>query len=403
MPLIRSLVFFVLLLASPHPLWAGQFDPASNIERLDGAIKVYEELSKKDPWPVISKGEKIEPPVEKSLTQESSTQESTVQDERIPLIRKRLDAEGYIKKDSSNEADYDEKLVAAVKLYQVRNGLEPDGVIGKGTVAAMNVTAKQRLCQLKVNRRRFEQQLTGEIPSQYIRVNVPAFWLYYVKDYQPLLDSRVIAGRRDRKTPIFNDEITHLVVNPAWYVPRNIAVKDKLPTLQKDPEYLQKMGMKLYEKTPEGESMEVDPSTVDWSTVTAEDFNYRIVQKPGGGNALGTVKFLFPNKYDVYLHDTSDRYLFKRDSRSFSSGCVRVEKYMELAELVLRDTPEWDRQKIKKAIDSGIQRRIDLASSLPIHLVYVTAWVDEDGTVEFRDDIYRYDSSLAETACVPSP
>ncbi|MBI2340121.1 MAG: L,D-transpeptidase family protein [Deltaproteobacteria bacterium] len=394
---IRHVTFLFYFFAS-CPLWAAQFDPPSNIQRLNKAVQVYEGLSKKGPWPEIPKGEKIEPLAE---------------DERIPLIRKRLEAEGYIKK-SSDEKIYDDKLLEVVKLYQIRNGMEPDGVIGKGTVATMNVPVEKRVCQLKINRLRFtslaattqagaEGTASSAVPTRYIRVNVPDFHLHVVKDDEPVLASRVIAGRRDRKTPIFNDEITHLVVNPAWYVPRSIAVKDKLPTLQKDPDYLERMGMRLYGKSPEGETIEVDPGTVDWTTVTPNDFDYRIVQKPGAGNALGTVKFLFPNKYDVYLHDTSDRHLFRRDSRSFSSGCVRVENYMELAEYVLKDTPDWDREKIESAIDSGIQRRIDLTVPFPIHIVYVTAWVDEDGTVQFRNDVYGYDSPLAKTACSELP
>ncbi len=379
------LLFFPVV--SAH---AALFDPPSNIERIDQAITRYESYAKKGPWPKIKEGKKIEP---------GQTSD------RLPTIRDRLEAEGYFKElkkknqRGKESSFYDPELEEVIKVYQERNGLEPDGVIGKGTFQAMNVTVDRRLCQLRVNRSRFESLMATEIPPRYVRVNVPAFRLDVVENHQSVLESKVIVGRRDRKTPIFNDEITHLVMNPAWYVPRNIAVKDKLPHLQKDPAYLQKMNMKLYGKSEEGTSVEVDPATIDWTTVSADNFDYKIVQKPGGGNALGTIKFLFPNKYDVYLHDTSDRYLFKRQSRSFSSGCIRVERYMDLADIILKDNADWNHEKIGQAINSGIQRRIDLTTPLPIHIVYVTAWVTEGGEVQFRDDLYRYDPAIAKTVC----
>jgi len=387
--------FFLVLLISVSALaHAGQFDPSSNIQRLQTAIATYSALAEKGNWPKITGAPKKLEPGDRS--------------DAVPLIRERLAAEGYFstgkksKKINPEKAEsvvYSYDLQEAIKTYQSRNGLEPDATIGKGTIDALNVSANQRLCQLKVNLSRFEKEQEATLPSKYVRVNIPAYWLNVVENGNSVLDTKVIVGRRDRKTPLFNDEMEYVVMNPAWYVPTHIAVADKLPKVKEDPNYLNKLGMKLYAKGEDGSTTEVDSSTVDWSTVDSKNFNYKIVQKPGRGNALGTIKFLFPNQYDVYLHDTSDRYLFKRQFRPFSSGCIRIEKYVDMAEYVLKDVDGWDRDAIEKQIKSGVQKRVDLKEKLPIRIQYVTAWVDEDGTVQFRDDVYGYDKKVASEVC----
>lgn len=391
---------FLFLFVFSGSAYANEFDASSNIERLIKAIEVYQKMASEGPWPTLPKvTKKIEPGQESSL---------------IPLLVHRLKVEGYLsvpKKQKyndnivqsdilQNDITYTDHLVEAVKTYQSHKGLEPDGVIGQATIDSLNISAEKRLCQLRVNLRRFEQKMSEEQnPSRYVRVNIPDYHLDVVEGEESVMNMKVVVGSRNRRTPIFKDEIEYLVMNPAWYVPTRIAVSDKLPKVKEDPEYLKKMGMKIYSKAEDGTSAEVDPSTVDWSTVDSENFNYKIVQNPGRSNALGNIKFLFPNEYNVYLHDTSDRYLFKKHRRPFSSGCVRLDRPTDMAEYVLKNVEGWDREAIEKQIKSGRQKKVDLLEPLPIHLDYITAWVDKQGTVQFRDDIYGHDRKLTAEVC----
>ena len=196
--------------------------------------------------------------------------------------------------------------------------------------------------------------------------------------------------------------MTYLVLNPYWHVPRNIAVKDKLPLIHKDPDYLTKEHMKVFQGWG-ASTTEIDPNTIDWLKTTPENFPYRLRQEPGPHNALGLIKFMFPNRFNVYLHDTPSKELFDKTQRTFSSGCIRVEKALDLAEYLLREDPKWTRASILQALEKPVEKAISLPVPVPVHILYWTAWVNEDGSLEFRDDIYGRDKRLAEAFAKTAP
>ena len=227
-----------------------------------------------------------------------------------------------------------------------------------------------------------------------ILVNIAAYELQVVEDEEVVLSMRVVVGRRYKRTPIFSDTVRYIVLNPYWHVPRSIAVEDLLPKIQHDPSYLERFGMQLVD-TVGRDPQAIDPDSVDWSGVTADNFHYRINQEPGRLNALGRIKFVFPNRYDIYLHDTPSHELFEPAQRDFSHGCIRVEKPLDLAAYLMKKGRHWNREAIEGALDEGTERTIYLPRPIPIHLLYWTAWADEDGTIQFRPDINKADRPLA--------
>jgi murein L,D-transpeptidase YcbB/YkuD len=198
---------------------------------------------------------------------------------------------------------------------------------------------------------------------------------------------KAIVGQAYRRTPVFSDKITYLVLNPSWNIPRSIAVKDKLPLIQADPDYLAKQNIRVFQGSG-SDLREIDPETIDWSEVHAEDFNFTLRQEPGPTNALGRMKFMFPNRYGVYIHDTPSGELFSRTRRTFSSGCIRIEKPLDLAEFLLKDDPQWTREVIVAAVDRNGEQTVRLPKPVPVHLQYWTAFVGEDGEIHFPNDIY---------------
>jgi murein L,D-transpeptidase YcbB/YkuD len=214
-----------------------------------------------------------------------------------------------------------------------------------------------------------------------------------VEDEKVVLRKRVIVGREYRPTPVFSDRITYLVFNPTWTVPWKIAVNDKLPALRRDPSRFVAAGYEFFNGRGR-ERERVDPLTVDWSKVTKRNFNYRLVQRAGRQNALGQIKFMFPNKFGVYLHDTPGRELFAEERRAFSSGCVRVQEPVELAAFALAGQGDWTREKIDAVIDAFVTQTVELETPLPVYMVYWTSWIDEDGTLQFRNDLYGLDPPL---------
>jgi len=286
---------------------------------------------------------------------------------------------------------YDESLVAAVIRFQTRHGLEPDGIIGNGTVKAMNVSPHVRLSQLRLNRERVEK--LPDDSGKSLLVNIPQFTLYGLSgSHHPDFTMRVIVGERraDHRTPLLDAEMSYVVINPQWHVPQSIMTKEMLPKLKNDATYLSRQNMKVMQ-TVDGQAVSVDPATVDWSKVDSATFNYRFAQDSGAGNALGRIKFIFPNRHNVYLHDTTTKPLFARGVRDFSHGCVRVHKPLDLAEYVLADNAGWNKEAVETAIKRGAQKVVFLKEKLPVHLTYVTAWVDPNGNGYFLDDIYGYD------------
>ena len=299
-------------------------------------------------------------------------------------LRERLRLEGDLRDGDS--------LPVGVKRFQRRHGLEASGVVDSGTRAALNVSAAARADQLGLNLERW-RWLPQDLGRRRIVVNIAEQMLKVIEDDEVVMNMRVVVGKALRRTPIFSDTIRYIVLNPNWHVPRTIAVEELIPKIRTDPSYLERFGMHLLTSGPDAQ--EVDPSTIDWSTVTPDSFPYRLRQEPGRLNALGRIKFMFPNRYDIYLHDTPARGLFDQAQRDFSHGCIRVEKPLDLAEYLMKKAKGWNREKIDAALDEGTERTLYLSKPIPIHLLYWTAWADEDGTIQFRTDINGLDQALA--------
>lgn len=287
---------------------------------------------------------------------------------------------------------YDEVLKTAVKRFQKRHGLKPDGLIGPKTLGAMNVTVKQRIRQIEINLERW-RWLPRDLGYRHIMVNTADFNLRVVENKQNVLEMRVVVGRPARRTPVFSARVDYMVLNPYWNVPHTIAVEDILPKLADGVDYLINQSFKVFRGWSEG-AEEIDPSSIEWGDYSKSNFPFRLRQEPGTHNALGQIKFMFPNKFAVYLHDTPQRSLFNHFQRDFSSGCIRVEDAPALAAYMLSGDPVWTPEKLRENLMEGQPKVVHISKSIPIHLLYMTAWVDEDDTMQFRNDIYDRDQDL---------
>jgi murein L,D-transpeptidase YcbB/YkuD len=283
-------------------------------------------------------------------------------------------------------AAYDRELVAAVKAFQTAQGLGADGVIGQSTRDWLNVSPAQRAGVLALNIQRL-RLLPGTL-STGIMVNIPAYSLVYYQNGSEVLASRVIVGRPDRKTPMMSSALNNVVVNPPWNVPPTLARKDILPKLWNDPGYLERHGYTVMRGWNSNQA--IDPYQVDWSTITASNLPFRFQQAPGERNSLGRYKFNMPSSDAIYLHDTPNHNLFQKDTRALSSGCVRVNKASELANMLLGDAG-WNNTRISDALKEGNTRYVNIRQNIPVNLYYLTAFVGADGRTQYRTDIYNYD------------
>lgn len=289
---------------------------------------------------------------------------------------------------------YDENLGEAVRRFEARHGLNPDGVPDPAMIAAMNVPVQDRVRQIELNLERW-RWMPADFGSPYVFVNIPGYRLQIrdVEEGVPL-KMRVIVGKETNRTPIFSDAMTEIVFSPYWNIPQSIEVKEMWPSMIKDSQYLEKKDIEVV-RIVDGKAKVVDASSIDWANAKdAGDFQLR--QKPGSENALGFVKFIFPNRHNVYLHDTPTGNLFDKLTRDLSHGCVRLEEPVKLAAYVLRDQPEWTAEAIEAAMHAGKEKHVALKHPLPVHIVYLTARVDEDGVPQFFDDVYGYDRKQQE-------
>jgi len=286
-------------------------------------------------------------------------------------------------------AHYDPLLVSAVQRFQRDHGLEPDGVVGPRTLAALNVPVRARIDQLRVNLER-TRWVFRDLEPRYLIVNIAGFHARLMENGKSAWDSRVVVGTPYRKTPVFKSSMTYLVLNPTWTVPPTILKEDIIPAIRRDPEYLEKMNMVLLDAS----GQRVDTSGIDLQGLTANHFPYILRQEPGPRNALGRIKFMFPNKHSVYLHDTPSRNLFGRARRTFSSGCIRVEHPDTLAERLLDDPVNWNQAAIEKRLAENRTQTINLKTPITVFLVYWTAEPEADGRVKFFSDIYARDPAV---------
>ncbi|RQD74287.1 MAG: murein L,D-transpeptidase, partial [Halanaerobium sp. MSAO_Bac5] len=284
---------------------------------------------------------------------------------------------------------------AAVREFQVNHGLNDDGIVGPKTIEALNIPYDKRVQQIIINMERW-RWLPRDLGDKYIYVNISDYSLNVYENNNIIMDMKTIVGNEQRKTPVFSDRIRYLVFNPYWYVPKSIAVEDILPSIQEDIAYLEENNYSVFAYNSNNTLSRVEAEEINWQEIDEDNFDFLIRQDPGDNNSLGRVKFMFPNRFSVYLHDTPSRYLFDETERGFSSGCIRIEKPIELALYLLKDQEEWDRESIEEIMQIDNEETIYLNEPFPIYLQYNTAWVDNIGNLNFRKDIYDRDKILIE-------
>lgn len=307
-----------------------------------------------------------------------------VDDPDVEVLRKRLMISGDLSSEAGLSSSFDTYVDAALKRFQRRHGLPADGVTGKYTYAAMNVSAQVRLGQLETNLVRL-RSMAGDLGRRYVLVNIPAAQIEAVENDRVVLRHTAIVGKIDRQTPIVNSKINEIVVNPYWNAPESIVRKDIIPLMRKDPQYLTKNGIRIL--GPDGN--EIPPTAIDWNTEDAA--KYRLRQDPGKINAMASVKINFPSPDGVYMHDTPTQGLFNKLMRFDSSGCVRVQNVRDLVTWILKNTDGWNRQRFEETIRGGQNTPVNVADPVPVYFNYISAWSTGPGVVQFRDDIYARD------------
>jgi len=346
------------------------------------ALRQYRDLAAQGGWLAIPDG---------------PTLKAGDSDPRVTALRARLIATGELDPALAEGEEFDDEVEQGVIRFQQRHGLAPDGNVGPKTLAALNVTAEEREKQIVVNLERM-RWLPAELGSRYIMVNVANFGLDVVEEGQPVLTMRAIVGRTYRQTPSFIAKMNHLIFSPYWHIPHSIAVKDLLPKIQKDRRFLAKQKIRVFQG-----SSQINPASVNWRSLSEANFPYRLRQDPGPLNSLGRVKFMLPNRFNIYIHDTPSTELFDKAVRDFSSGCVRIDKPVELAEYLLADNPEWTNEDILAAMDQPREKLVRLRRPIPVYFLYSTAWVDAGGTLQFREDLYGRDGLVAAALEAPPP
>ena len=316
--------------------------------------------------------------------------EPDTHDARVPALRARLSFSGDLVAQDTSSDLYDPALQAAVRNFQERMGLTPDGKVGAGTIAELNIPIEDRIRQLRINLDR-ARILLHDLPQEFVVVNIAAYWLYVVRGDEIVWNTRVQVGKTYRRTPMFRSAIDYLVFNPTWTVPPGIIRNDILPAARRDPASITRRNLKVLDAN----GNEVDPQGIDWSKFKSGNIPYTLRQDPGPKNALGRVKFMFPNSYSVYLHDTPASDKFEAADRAFSSGCVRVDRPLELAVLLLANTSAWNAETVRQTIEAGRTQNVTLPSKMPVLLAYWTSWVDPQGRVNFRRDVYGQDAQWA--------
>ncbi|KAA1156275.1 murein L,D-transpeptidase [Pseudoalteromonas fuliginea] len=350
---------------------------AQLIERTEKAINWYQEIVNKGGFTHLYNDELLE------LGSNNN---------QVSLLAQRLYQERDLKTNVCDEAicTFDKDLEQAVKQFQSRHGLKVDGRVGKRTFASLNIPAKQKLDKLKLNFYRITN-FAGASDEQYVYVNIPEYSLRFVKAGDVKLKNNVIVGKPSWETPAFSDEIEKFVVNPEWRIPTSIATKEIAPKVAEDPDYLVKNNIEI-RKNSYLDSQTVNPSNIDWDSIKPYQFDHFLVKRAGSQNPLGEVKYLFPNPEAIYVHDTPAKHRFSQANRALSHGCIRIEKPFSLAREIIKHEGEAQTlSHIDSARDQNSTQTFHLDEPLPIHLVYWTAWVDENKLVNFRDDIYQRD------------
>jgi L,D-transpeptidase YcbB len=369
---------------------AGAPSPGSAIEALKPSHFIYRGLRQAlaarraeaaaGGWPVIPTGAALKP---------------GARDPRVAVVRKRLGATGEFSGAAGGE-EYDAALAAAVMQFQERHRLTPDGVIGRATLDEMNVPAGARVDQVRVNLER-ARWVVGGLSDTFVLVNLPAFKTYLIRGGQNIWEARVQVGRAGRQTPAFRADMRYIVFNPDWTVPPTITAQDVLAPMRRGDNAIARKKLTILDR----QGRPVAPDTIDWQTVTSRTFPYTLKQAPGPDNALGRVKFIFPNEHAIFLHDTPSRELFSSDARTFSSGCIRVQDPLDLAAVLLDAHEGWTRERIQQVVDGGETETVFLKDPLPVLIVYWTVSVGASGELRYARDVYNLDPGVRRALQAP--
>jgi murein L,D-transpeptidase YcbB/YkuD len=354
----------------------GSVGPASSAYRnLAQALQRYTKIDAQGGWPVIASGPVLS---------------SGAQNERVAQLRTRLSAEGYLTTTSATPDLFDDEVHNALVSYQKHNGLDISGRTDAATLGALNVPVSARILQIRANLERWRHMPDDYQPDRSVLINIPDYSLTISENGQPVYNDIVVLGRTDRPTPFIDSAVENMVINPSWHVPADLAQKDILPKLRRNPHYLEKLDMVI-----DGRSDDPYGLNIDWHSI--KHISYQLRQNPGHANSLGQVKFNFDSPFDVYMHGTPHKELFSRTDRAFSSGCIRLKKPEKVAEVIF--SPEnaeatWDADRIEKEIATGHSRTVSLKHPMPIYVMYWTAFAGDDGQLNFRKDVYGYDAKL---------
>lgn len=359
----------------PVPAVAAASTP--QVERLNTALADYRLLKRQGGWPAVSRGPALS---------------AGERDPRVEHLRNRLRVAGDYRADMlADPWFFDAALDEALRRFQWRHGLPQTGTLDERSLDALDVTLDQRIAQLQATLERW--RWLPEPAPRHVWINTAAATAELFEDGQPVLSMRTIVGHPSRATPSFSSALRAVVFNPAWSVPHSIAVADLLPRQQQDPDYLAKHNLRIFQYQG-GHEHEIAPDAIDWSRLGPERFPFRLRQDPGAGNALGRIKLVMDNPFDIYLHDTPDQGLFDLSSRTLGSGCVRLEDARAFTTRLIAGERPWSGEDTDRHIGTGRTHTLPLHEPVPIYIVYLTAWADADGTVHFRRDLYGRDVRL---------
>jgi murein L,D-transpeptidase YcbB/YkuD len=362
--------------------------PHADYGRLKNALAHYRNIVKEGGWPLVPHGPTLRRG-DHSL--------------RVKALRAYLIVSGdlVVSPGNTDLELFDEEMEKGVRRYQHRHGLNEDGVVGPATQAAIDVPATERVRQIEVNMEQW-RWLPADFGDRYLWVNIADFTLAVIDHNIIAMQMRAVVGKNFQNTPVFSGLINYLELNPYWNIPTKIAVEEMLPAIRRNTRYFDRKKIRVYPRWA-SRAPKLDPSAINWSRISQRGFPYRLRQDSGPQNPLGRIKFMFPNKFSVYIHGTPYHHLFEKETRDFSHGCIRIEKPLELAAYLLQGDHYWNRETLETAIMGGKTRIIRFSDPIPVHILYFTSWVDEDGTVYFRNDIYGRDRELAQALGEPAP
>jgi murein L,D-transpeptidase YcbB/YkuD len=353
----------------------------SHYRTLKRGLEYYRKIAEQGGWSIVPEGASLHP---------GET------NERIRAVRQRLHIanSSLMTPDDNVAATYDHQLEQAVLAFQQQHGLVVDRIIGKNTIAAMNISAAEKVASIRINMARWRWH-AHDLGDRYVLVNIAGFNLKTFQGEEIVLDIPVIVGKEQHQTPVFSDTIKYIDVNPFWNITPSIAKNEELPELRKNKNYLVNRHVRLFSSWW-SDAVELDSTAIDWHTVSRSQIaGYKLRQDPGPWNALGKIKFVFPNQYSVYMHDTPAHNLFNRTQRDFSHGCIRVSDALSLAIFLLKDQPDgWSPEKIKEIYNQDQRKVIRLSDFVPVHITYQTTWVDKNGAIHFNRDLYGRNAKL---------